>query len=64
MSWERNTSDYKYETIQSNYSVEFDEYETERDLSLDELLEQELELEELDELEMILWSSYFMPPPF
>jgi len=54
MSWERNTSDYKYETIQSNYSVEFDEYENERDLSLDELLEQELELEELDELEMIL----------
>jgi hypothetical protein len=54
MSWERNTSDYKYETIQSNYSVEFDEYETERDLSLDELLEQELELEELDELEMML----------
>jgi hypothetical protein len=54
MSWERNTSDYKYETIQSNYSVEFDEYENERDLSLDELLEQELELEELDELEMML----------
>ena len=54
MSWERNTNEYKYETIQSNYSVEFDEYETERDLSLDELLEQELELEELDELEMIL----------
>ena len=54
MSWERNTSDYKYETIQSNYSVEFDEYETERDLSLDELLEQELELEELEELEELL----------
>ena len=54
MSWERNSNEYKYETIQSNYSVEFDEYETERDLSLDELLEQELELEELDELEMIL----------
>ena len=54
MSWERNANEYKYETIQSNYSVEFDEYETERDLSLDELLEQELELEELDELEMML----------
>ena len=48
MSWERNTSDYKYETIQSNYSVEFDEYETERDLSLDELLEKEMEIEEME----------------
>jgi hypothetical protein len=54
MSWERNANEYKYETIQSNYSVEFDEYETERDLSLDELLEQELELEELEELEELL----------
>jgi len=54
MSWERNTNEYKYETIQSNYSVEFDEYETERDLSLDELLEHELELEELDELEELV----------
>ena len=54
MSWERNSNEYKYETIQSNYSVEFDEYETERDLSLDELLEQELELEELDELEELV----------
>ena len=54
MSWERNTNEYKYESIQHGYEVEFDEYETERDLSLDELLEQELELEELDELEMML----------
>ena len=55
MSWERNANEYKYETIQSNYSVEFDEYEdTERDLSLDELLEQELELEELEELENLV----------
>ena len=54
MSWERNTNEYKYETIQSNYSVEFDEYENERDLSLDELLEHELELEELDELEELV----------
>ena len=54
MSWERNTNEYKYETIQSNYSVEFDEYEDERDLSLDELLEHELELEELDELEELV----------
>ena len=54
MSWERNTNEYKYETIQSDYSVEFDEYETERDLSLDELLEHELELEELDELEELV----------
>jgi hypothetical protein len=54
MSWERNVNEYKYETIQSNYSVEFDEYETERDLSLDELLEHELELEELEELEELV----------
>ena len=54
MSWERNSNEYKYETIQSNYSVEFDEYEDERDLSLDQLLEQELELEELEELENLV----------
>jgi hypothetical protein len=52
MSWERNTSDYKYETIQSDFSVEFDEYEIDRDLSLDELIEledEEIELQELME---------------
>jgi len=54
MSWERNSNEYKYETIQSGSYVEFDEYETERDLSLDELLEHELELEELDELEELV----------
>jgi hypothetical protein len=48
MSWERNSNEYKYETIQSDYSVEFEEYETQRDLSLDQLLEQELELEEME----------------
>ena len=47
MSWERDTTSYKYETIQHGYEIEFDEYETERDLSLDELLEKELE-EELE----------------
>ena len=51
MSWERDVNSYKYETIQHGYEVEFDEYETERDLSLDELLEQELELEEALEIE-------------
>ena len=51
MSWERDTTSYKYETIQDPYSVEFEEYSTDRDLSLDELLEHELELEEVDELE-------------
>lgn len=51
MSWERDTASYKYETIQDPYSVEFEEYSTDRDLSLDELLEHELELEEVDELE-------------
>jgi len=55
MSWERDVSTYKYETIQHGYEVEFDEYETsERDLSLDELLEKELELELEDELEEMI----------
>jgi len=54
MSWERDVNSYKYETIQHGYAVEFDEYETERDLSLDELLENELELELQDELEEML----------
>ena len=54
MSWERDVNSYKYETIQHGYEVEFDEYETERDLSLDELLENELELELQDELEEML----------
>jgi hypothetical protein len=54
MSWERDTTSYKYETIQHGYAVEFDEYETERDLSLDELLENELQLEEELELEEML----------
>ena len=54
MSWERDVSSYKYESIQHGYEVEFDEYETERDLSLDELVDKELELEELDELEEMI----------
>lgn len=45
MSWEINSNEYKYESIQDNYSVDFEEYDIERDLSLDELLEEELELE-------------------
>ena len=53
MSWERNTQDYKYESIQHGYEIQFDEYETDRDLSLDELLENELELEETLEIEEI-----------
>ena len=48
MSWERNTNEYKYESIQHGYEVEFDENETERDLSLDELLEKEMEIEEME----------------
>ncbi len=55
MSWERDTTSYKYETIQHGYEVEFDEYEDEeRDLSLDELLENELQLEEELEIEEML----------
>jgi len=50
MSWERNSNEYKYESIQHGYVVEFDEYETDSDeISLDALLEKELETElELD----------------
>ena len=46
MSWERNPNEYKYESIQHGYTVEFDEYETDSDeVSLDALLEKELETE-------------------
>lgn len=48
MSWDRDVSIYKYETIQDPYSVEYMEDEVKIDLSLDELLEKELELEELE----------------
>lgn len=50
MSWEINSSIYKYESIQDNYSVDnFEEYDIDRDLSLDEIIEQEeSELLELD----------------
>ena len=52
MSWERDTTSYKYESIQHGYDVEFDELETDTDsLSLDALLEKELELEEELEIE-------------
>lgn len=52
MSWERDYNSYKYETIQHGYEVELDEVETDTDsLSLDALLEKELELEESLELE-------------
>ena len=50
MSWERNVNEYKYESIQDPYYVEYIEDETEKDLSLDELLEKESEL--LEEMEM------------
>ena len=52
MSWERNTSDYKYESIQ--YQNDVAEYYEEEplEISLEEMLElenEELELEELME---------------
>jgi hypothetical protein len=52
MSWERNTSDYKYESIQyqNNVAEYFEEEPLE--ISLEEMLElenEELELEELME---------------
>jgi len=52
MSWERDTNSYKYESIQHGYEIEFDEIENDTDsLSLDALLEKELEIEEELELE-------------
>ena len=54
MSWERDVSSYKYETIQDPYSVEFEEDELTRDLSLDELLEDEYAMELEDELEEMI----------
>lgn len=49
MSWERNTQDYKYESIQHGYVVEFDENETDSEtISLDSLIEKELEIEEME----------------
>ena len=50
MSWERNPSEYKYESIQDNYIVEFEEYDINKDLSLEQLLEDEEN--ELLEIEM------------
>ena len=47
MSWELDAREYKYESIQDNFVVEFEEYDINKDLSLDELLEKELE-EELE----------------
>lgn len=41
MSWELNNKEYKYESIQHGYVVEFDENENEEDLSLEQLLEDE-----------------------
>ena len=47
MSWERNVNEYKYESIQDNYSVEY--YENENDeISLEALLEKEMEIEEME----------------
>jgi hypothetical protein len=49
MSWERDVREYKYESIQTPYSVEY--YEEEPvELSLEEMLEleDEMEMEELE----------------
>ena len=47
MSWERNASEYKYESIQDNYSVDF--YENDSDeVSLDALIENGLQIEEME----------------
>ena len=49
MSWEIDSTTYKYESIQDNYYVESDEYDIDKDLSLEQLLEdEENELLELE----------------
>lgn len=53
MSWERDTRDYKYESIQHGYEI-VDEYEEDNDdkeLSLDELMEDGFDLA-INEMEM------------
>ena len=53
MSWERDTRDYKYESIQHGYEVvdEYEEDEDDKELSLDELMEDGFDLE-INEMEM------------
>jgi hypothetical protein len=51
MSWERDVREYKYESIQTPYSVEYYEEEEPIEISLEEMLElqdEEMELEELE----------------
>ncbi len=51
MSWERDVREYKYESIQTPYSVEYYEEEEPIEISLEEMLElqdEDLELEELE----------------
>ena len=53
MSWERDTKDYKYESIQHGYEVvdEYEEDDDDKELSLDELMEDGFDLE-INEMEM------------
>lgn len=53
MSWERDTRDYKYESIQHGYEVvdEYEEDDDDKELSLDELMEDGFDLE-INEMEM------------
>jgi hypothetical protein len=50
MSWERDVREYKYESIQTPYSVEYYEEEEPIEISLEEMLEleDEMEMEELE----------------
>ena len=53
MSWERNTRDYKYESIQHGYEVLDYQDEEPLEISLEEMLElenEEMELEEMGEI--------------
>jgi hypothetical protein len=54
MSWERDTRNEKYESIQHGYSVidDYEEDELTKDLSLDELMEDGFDLGFEEEMEM------------
>lgn len=51
-SWERNTNEYKYESIQHGYEVDYldDEQQEPIEVSLDAMLENEADELELEEV--------------
>jgi hypothetical protein len=49
MSWERDTKSAKYESIQDSFTVDFFDEEDSEEVSLEKLMEIEIEEMELDE---------------